>query len=372
MKKLFLFFICIYFSYANFETNNYVGSEFRAYPKTDKYNLSLTYENQSEWKNDYFNLYLRLNATKDFKDKKRDELLLNELYLLKSLGNFDFTFGKQIVFLGSLEAKNIVNFLNPQNYKKDIFQTHKLGSFISSLKYYFKDNSSLGLYIKSADKKQKFPSKKYEGYPFGKFDYNKHIKINNGLAEALLMYSFSAEILEHSGDFAFGVYNGYDSFKMPILNSLIFDLKALRTNKIFAYSTLAINEWLLKFELMQTNPKEKGIKKFYESGIGFEYSFYDFYKSHTLGIISEYYKSNSFFTSLENDIFIALRYSLNDKDSSEFLFGFIKDIKNNDNSIYLKYDGRLFDGVKISSDVRYAKLNNKENLRFGFEIKYYF
>lgn len=377
MKKLLFFLLFTSTVYAEYEMINYVGVEGKMYPNSNKerYNLGITFQNQSKYKSDLFNAYLRLDALKDFKDEKRDEFLVNELYILKSYGNFDFTLGRQIVFLGSLEAYNIVNILNPRDFRKDMFSDYRLGVDMASVKYYFEDDSNLALYLKLPDRKVHYPSSDYEVYPFGEFDYSKKIKYDKKkIAESLLTYNFSISEDEYSGDFSFGIFNGYDGYKLPILNNDTFDLHAFKSLKYLTYLTFMYDDWLIKLEAIYTNPYDNRYKidNFYESGIGFEYSFENIYKSHTLGIVGEYFKSDSNFTSLENDIFVALRYSLSDKDSSEFLLGFLKDIKNKEGGLYLKYDGRLIDNLKISSDFRYTNADKNENVRFGVEVKYYF
>lgn len=377
MKKLIFIIFFLTLGHTEFDSKNFLGVEAKAYPDSSqkKYNLALTFQNQSKITHKYFNIYSRFDGTYDIKDKKRNEFLVNELYLLKSFENMDITLGKQIFFQGSLEGYNPTNFLNPQNYKKDMFQTHKKGSYMGTLKYFFENESNMALLVKLPQRKVKLAGKDYEFYPFGNKDYSKKIIYKDKTTpDFMASYGFSLSEDSYSGDFTFGIYDGQDAYKKPIFKDNRFTFNGFRATKFFTYDTVAIGDWLLKFEGIYTKPHDKSVQKddFYDVGLGGEYSIANIYQSHTLGIISEYYKSNAIFNSFNNEIFLAFRYSLNDKEASEFLLGFIKDTKKSDQGVYLKYEGRLFDEVKLSSDFRYSKANNNETIKLGVELRYYF
>lgn len=374
MKRVVFFVFIAHLAYGQMSVKNYVGVETKYYPHTSmqKYNMATTFQNQSKYTSKYFNLYARIDALKDFKDKKRDQFLINELYVLKSYENFDISIGREILFLGALEGYNMVNFINPQNYKKDMFQTHKIGSCMASIRYYFENESDVAFYVKASQREVKYASKEYEVYPFLDKDYDEHIIYEDkNKPDFLLTYGFSLSEDEFSGDFTFGVYHGQGQ-TIPVLRQDIYRFYAFKSSKLFTYDNLAIGNWLFKFEGILTDEKNMQDGDFYDVGLGTEYTITNIFNSHSLGVVGEYYRSDFALNSLNNDIFIALRYSLNDADSSEFLLGFTKNMENANSGAYLKYEGRVYENIKLSSDFRYQNANDKEIVKLGLEFKYYF
>lgn len=368
--------------FAEIETKNYLGYENKTYIKNNKnktnLNSALTFQSEIKYFFKENQIYLKLDALKDFKDKKRNFLNLTELFYSRAFENFDFNIGKKVIFLGSLEAYNIVDIFNRQNYQKDFLNTHKKGSFMINVNYFFENDSNLKLYIKNFEENIKFPNSSSPYYPFSDNNYCKKVEFSTNNEEPSFMGTYSAtyddEII---ADTTFGLFYGYDEnilFKKTKnkVNPYLF-----QSAKFFTYDTFLINDVLYKLEASLTKVIDDGIFKinnYYQIGFGGEYTFEQIYKNHNLGIILEYYKSNFVKINFNNDLFFGLRYSLNDKDSSEFLGGFAKDIESKDKIMYAKYSGRLTDSLNMSADIRYIKNSTflDEHLRIGCEIKYYF
>lgn len=383
MKKLLTLFLLInYTLFAEIETKSFIGLEYKSYIKKqdnkDSYNLATTFQSEIKYEFDDSKIYTKFEALKDNKDEKRDYFLLDELYYSKSFDNFDLDLGKKVVFLGTLEAQNIVDIFNRQNYQKDSLAKHKKGSLMANINYFFEDDSIFRFYIKAYEEDIKFPSKTSVYNPFGVYKYKKNLEFSNNHESPSFLATYTTSYDEEIvADISFGLFHGYDEniiFKKEKeeISPLLF-----QSTKFLSFNTFVIDSTLYKLEASYTDVKKNkniNLDNFYKLGLGLEYTIEQVYKNHNLGFISEYYKSNNKDLNFQNDIFLALRYSLNDSDSSEFLAAYVKDLKEKENSAYIKYNGRLTDNLNISTDLRYIKSNSylDEHLRFGCEFKYYF
>lgn len=383
MKRLGIIFLLLYsFANAEFEISNFIGIEYKSYikkqNKKDSYNLGLTYQNEMKYFFEDTKIYSKIEVLKDLNDKKRDYLHIDELYYSKSFDSFDFDIGKKTIFLGTLEANNLVDIFNRQNYQKDSLSNYKNGSIMANVNYFMEDDSILRFYIKAFEEDIKMPSKNSVYYPFTNKEYSEHIDFSNKKETPSILTTYTKSYDEDiSADVSFGFFYGYDNNIIFKDNSQFLNPYLFLSSKLLTYNTFVIDSTLYKIEgsYTKTNDKEKiRIDDFYQLGVGLEYTFEQIYKNHNLGLITEYYKSDNHNISFDNDLFLALRYTLNDSASSEFLAAYVQDIKKDDNSVYMKYNGRLTDNLNISTDLRYIKSSTyiDEHLRFGCEIKYYF
>ena len=383
MKKLLLSFLLVTnLLLAKSEIKSYLGYEYKSYLQskedTLKYNSAITFQNEFKYSFENSNIYSKIDILKDLSEKRRDYFGITEIYYSQAFDDFDLDIGKKVIFLGSLEAYNIVNIFNRQNYQKDPLSTYKKGSYMVNINYFFEDESTIKLYIKSFEQDISLPSNNSPYNPFRQNSYFKNIKFSSQSEEPSILgiysQSYDDEII---ADVSMGFFYGYDENILYKTTNSITNPYLFQSSKIFTYNTLVVGSTLYKLEASYTKVQKDGefnIKDFYNIGIGSEYTIEQIYNNHNLGIIAEYYNSSYKDASFDNDLFLALRYSLNDKDSSEFLTGIVKDIKTSDKSAYIKYAGRVSDTLNISTDIRYLKSDTYlgEHLRFGCELKYYF
>jgi len=369
-------------AFSEVELKSYLGYEYKSYLKTKgdskDYNSAITLQSELKYFFDGSKIYAKLDALKDDREEQRDHLNLTELYYSKSFDDFDLDIGKKVVFLGSLEAYNLVDIINRQNYQKDSMATHKKGSYMVNLNYFLENESIFRFYLKGFEEDIKLSSKTSPYYPFGNLDYTKDLKFTNGDEKPSLLATYTSSYDDEIiADISVGVFYGYDDNILFKNENSTLTPYLFQSAKLFTYDTFVIDSTLFKVEASYTKVMDDGefnIDDFYNLGLGAEYTIEQIYQNHNLGFITEYYKSDYKNTSFDNDIFLALRYSLNDKDSSEFLGGVIKDIKTSDKSAYIKYSGRLTDTLNVSTDLRYSKSESYlgEHVRFGCELKYYF
>ena len=223
-----------------------------------------------------------------------------------------------------MEGLNIVDIFNRQNYQKDSLSKYKKGANLVSLRYFFEDDSNLDFYVKFFEDDIKMPSKNSPYYAFSSMDYSKKVKFSNKNEEASFLLNYSKTIDDEIiADTAYGIFYGYDENILYEINDNKLNPLLFQSAKVFTHNTFILEDTLVKLEASYTKVLDDELVDmdgFYSLGAGLEYTLENIYSNHSLGIIGEYYKSNNNLTSFDNDLFLALRYSLNDKDSSEFLF----------------------------------------------------
>ena len=385
MKKV-LFLSLLFFNYlfAELDMKSYIGAEYKSYIKTKNDSLNtnkaITFHNEFKYSLETIKLYSKIDVLKDFDENKRDQINLNELYLSFAYDDFDLDIGKKVIFLGSLEAYNLVDIFNRQNYQKDSLDEYKKGAYLLGLNYYLEDEKKLSFYLKYFEEDIKIGSKDSPYYPYGLEDYDESLIFSNADEKpsfvALYEDTYDEDII---ADVAFGFFYGYDEAILSQKSSGTYRPFLFQSMKVFTFDTFVVDSTLYKVEASYSKVVDDGvfdIKDFYKIGFGSEYTIENIIQNHNLGFIAEYYKSNSKYHSFDNDIFLALRYAFNDKDSSQILLGLVKDLGNSQKSAYLEYAGRVTDTLNMSADIRYMKADEKsylsEHMRFGCEIKYYF
>ncbi len=385
MKKL-LFLSLFFVDYvcAELEMKQYIGAEYKSYLKTKDARLSsnkaITFHNEFKYSFDVMKLYFDIDLLKDFDEDKRDQINLNALYLSFSYDDFDFDIGKKVIFLGSLEAYNLVDIFNRQNYQKDSLDEYKKGTYMMGLNYYFEDEKKVSLYFKYFEEDIKRGSKKSPYYPYGIADYDAALQFVNKEEKPSLLALYEDTYDDTlSADIAFGFFYGYDETILSQKRDTSYHPFLFQSMKLFSFDTFVVDSTLYKVEASYSKVAADSsfdIKDFYQIGLGSEYTIENIIQNHNLGFITEYYKSNSDYSSFDNDLFLALRYAFNDKDSSQVLVGVVKDLGNSQKSAYLEYSGRATDTLNMSADIRYIKADEKsylgEHMRMGCEIKYYF
>jgi hypothetical protein len=114
----------------------------------------------------------------------------------------------------------------------------------------------------------------------------------------------------------------------------------------------AAGDWLWKFE----GATRSGFGGRYSSAAGgFEYTYSGItYGGHDLGVLIEYlFDDRGQRATLNNDVFIALRWSLNDLDGTELLAGVITDADSGEYLAVAEYSQRFGSVWRVSADLRW-------------------
>lgn len=176
-----------------------------------------------EYQEDDLTLTSKIKAQVDYSDvlqeskNERTYLRLDELYAKYDFLEEQILIGKNILFWGALEVRNITDNFNPQDLRDDPFDMDKLGVWNTSYSHYT-DSGEISLIVKFYEQERKmsafpyvyyyFPSK-IQGLPY---IYKDTLISEDGQRRPsfYLKYSGTSDT-QYPIDYAFVIENGYDS-----------------------------------------------------------------------------------------------------------------------------------------------------------------
>ncbi len=338
---------------------------------------------------------------------KRSYIRLDELYAKYSAQNYEVQLGRSIRFWGALEAYNIVDTFNARDYRNGLSQKDKIGA--ENIAYsYFTDSGTLSFIVKFFEAPEPMAAPAYLFYFFPSFvSYDETLDTQKSPYNPTVYLKYTASTQwDNPLDYAFIVSHGYSgrryfytqtpqnlsalspSFGQPTL----FKERAYVATLFQSYETLLVKATLLKLELRYEQVEEDpNMGDSLSYGIGFEQTIESLFESEkSLGIIGEYYgfeniQSDKYddlkrFEVYQNDLFLALRYSINDTANSSFLAGVMLDLEYEEYLFSAKYETH-FDNAKLllsytliepSSSVQtaYAYIGRLEHVSVSY--RYYF
>lgn len=400
MKKLLSFILLFSYLHGDVELKASFAIDLQKfYKKSSKSSSNLTFEQKLSLKKSFEDsfVFLDLYVQEDLSDftnkvdNNRSFIRLNELYYQNDFSNDKILFGKSIRFWGALEAKNIADVFNNQDLRSKPFKTDKKGSYNIEYTHYYED-SEISFISKFYEQKNKRPSSSYY-YNTLPFDYSEKLKSKDNKNRPSIYIKYSGSLSEDIYlDYSFIYLNGFDSQRYLSLENNIFQENIYLVNKFINYYTLALDATLYKAEFLYTHiTNNKNISDYIHTSFGFEHSLEAFEDSSELSLLAEYYyyknleknKLNDVDLGIvfQNDLFLALRYILNDFSDSTFLLGTIIDVKYNEQSYSLEYESRLIDSLKLKINLDYIKSSKNNNTVYSsfsnsktisFNLSYHF
>lgn len=327
MRIFVLLFIAIFINASDVEVKGNIGVEYKKQNFTNPFANDIENKaiyTQIEFKNefeDYLGV-LKIEALKDRDDNDRNYIKVNELFIQKEAENYDLRVGRDIKFWGALELHNITDIYNKKNIKFDPYdKDKKLGTDGITYKYFIEDEETLNTMVTNVD----------------------------DIINFYLQYSGSRDFIG-SLDFSLIVQNNKDE------------------NRLLTYNTLLNDDTLYKLELSYLNSKTQD---YYEGGLGIEHTLYGVIGAKDLGLIWEYYKSDRKGINqllYQDDLFLGVRLTFNDVDSSDIVTGVIKDLDDKQNSYSIEYNTRIDDMFKTK--LKYIKNDSFDLL--SIQVGYYF
>jgi hypothetical protein len=407
VKKLFLLILSSLSLFAEFEVSGHVDldSEFYLSKASSRESSSFTAKQTLELKylKDDFTIYTKLYAQEAFNDfleqnsqTHRTFARVDEFYLKFDREDDAFQIGKSIKFWGSLEFRNIVDAFNPNEFRDDMFSVNKLGVYNASYSY-FTDSGVVSLIVKFHEQDLKMAQFPYVYYPFPEFvSYEKNLQTSKSQNRPSVYLSYSGSTdTEYALDYAFIYENGYDSqryFSSVVNQPTRYVQNAYLVDKFMTYNTLVVGATLLKLEALYGDV-ESGVAvgDYSHIAFGIEHTFEDFESGSALGFIGEYYKYTTYessklsdlqlYETMQDDLFIGLRYTLNDEDDTSIVGGVVADMEYSEQSYYAKYESRFGNSIKVECDYYYIEPSKKvqtaysllgRHQRVGVNIAYYF
>ena len=376
--KVAFFLFCIVGVLMAFEQKTELGFSGIAY---SSHNNDVVAEGSSEITLD--NTYFQTDANVEFlyshEYKERRYLLLNELYISKEFDAYSVSLGKRVKYWGELEGFNIADIYNQKNYLKDPFdKSAKYGAFGADISRYFDENSlEVGAKFYEEDITLPTNNTPYAPLPM-KYDkklrlsdkrYTPTLYFKTNLVTDTLIDSETSLILLH----------GYDTKRsyIPISTTTLAQY-AYRINKALLLSHIIYNDTIFKTELSYTDVlDDTQMSNYTQLSVGVEQSFYEVVGTSDITFFGEYY---SYFYSnneklknvdiseiYDNDVFIALRMSLNDVRSSELKVGILQDMIKDEQVIKATLKTRLYESFVLNGE--YLQINSSTHntllSRFG-------
>lgn len=409
MKLLAFFLLSLTSLFAEIEVSGHLDldSEFYLTKNSGRDSNSFTAKQTLELKytQDAWSIYTKLYAQEAYNDllkesekTKRTFARLDELFLKYDGEDDSFALGKSIKFWGSLELRNIVDGFNPNELRDDMFSVNKLGVYNASYSH-FSDNGEVSLILKLHEQDLKMAQYPYMYYPFPQYpqpiSYEKNLQTtkSQNRPSVYLKYSASSDT-EYALDYAFIYENGYDSqryFTASFNQPSKYVQNAYLVHKFMTYNTLVIDTTLIKLEALYADVQSGvHVGDYSHIAFGIEHTM-EQESGATLGLIAEYYKYDTYesdkfndlqqYETMQDDLFLGLRYVLNDADDTSLVGGIVADFEYNEQTYYAKYESRFGSSIKVECDYYYIEPSKKaqtaytllgRHQRVGVNIAYHF
>lgn len=406
MKTLVFFLVSCASLFAEIEVSGHLDldSEFYLTKETGREAQSFTAKQSLELKytQDAWSAYAKLYAQEAYSDflkesekTKRTFARLDELFLKYDGEDDSFSAGKSIKFWGSLELRNIVDGFNPNEFRDDMFSTNKLGVYNASYSH-FTDNGEVSLIVKLHEQDLKMAQHPYVYYPFPQvISYEKNLQTTKSQNRPSLYLKYNGSTdTEYALDYAFIYENGYDSqrYFTTVLNQPArYVQNAYLVDKFMTYNTLVVGLTLVKFEALYADVQSGvAVGDYSHIALGLEHTI-EQDSGTTLGVIAEYYKYDTYesdkfndlqlYETMQNDLFLGMRYVLNDADDTSIVGGVVADMEYSEQTYYVKYESRFGSSMKVECDYYYVEPSKKaqtayallgRHQRLGLNIAYYF
>jgi len=296
----------------------------------------------------------------DENDEERRHLDLREAYWAFEGDQFEVLVGFNKVFWGVTESVHLVDIVNQTDLVEDIDQEDKLGQPMVNLAVQ-KDWGLLNVYLLPYFRERTFPG--LDGrfrsplpVDWDDADYESGAKEKH--VDVALRYS------HYFGDVDIGLYYFRGTSREPRL--LLADngreLKPFydQIDQVGLDLQYTRDAWLWKLEAIVRD----GFDETFAAGVaGFEYTFYQVNEADAdIGILLEYqYDERSSLepvTTADNDVFMGVRWSLNDPQDTAILVGAVVDKKTSETFFNIEAERRF--GDSISLELRLRTITNAE------------
>lgn len=248
------------------------------------------------------------------------------------------------------ESAHLVDILNQLDSTGDIDGEDKLGQPMLNLVWY-RDWGSVELYALPGFRERLLPGK--EGrlrlpipYDTESADYEsaaENLRTDAALRVSALLGDWELALTQFSGTSREPLFNFFQGELRPFYP--VIDQSGLELQ----YAT---GDWLWKFE----GVSRSGFGRRYSAAAGgFEYTYSGItYSGHDLGVLVEYlFDDRGQGATLNNDIFVALRWSLNDLDGTELLAGVISDADSGEYIAVAEFSRRFGSAWRLTADLRW-------------------
>ncbi len=395
IKKWIVGFILLFVTYQSFalETSGYIGAESLGFfhnpldGEQHNHYLSASIEPEfyHEWDDGKQSLafvpFYRLSQH----DSRRTHFDIRELTWLKVANDWELRVGIRKEFWGVSESQHLVDIINQTDLVENSDTEDKLGQPMINLAL-INDWGTFDFYLLAGFRERTFTGKEGRLRPFPEIDVGEERYEKHGF-EKHMAYAFRWSQSIENWDV--GLSHFYGTSRDP---SILPTLDATGQIHLIPYYEM-IHQTGVDLQLTQENMLWKlesivrsGQGKTYFAGTGgFEYTFYNLFESGLdIGIVAEYlYDSRGSHAPVvfEDDFLAAVRFALNDVQSTEILAGIIFDRTSNTKFYNIEASRRFGENWKAELEVRLFSstpaddplaymFRQDDHLRF--ELRYYF
>jgi len=371
-----------------------VSYEYRHFPNQARYSgqhednssIALQPEIHYQWDNGRqlfsFVPYIR----EDEHDDARSQTDIRELSWLKASEIWELRVGIRKVFWGVTESQHLVDIINQSDLAANTDGEDKLGQPMINFAL-IGGYGTLDLFVLPYFRERTFPGEKgrfhgpvyvdtEQGAIYQSEDKEKHIDYAARWAKSIDVWDIGLSQFygtSRAPRFTIGLNAKGQAVLIPnydLIHQTGLDMQA------------TIESWLLKLEYIH---RSSDLESYAAATAGLEYTFYGVFASTTdLGLVLEYLyddRGQAASTPFENDILLGLRFAFNDEQSTDALFGVIKDAEK-DTTIYsIEASRRIGNAWKLSLEARYyEEVDTKDQTLYSIrdddyiqmELSYYF
>lgn len=355
--------------------------------------LSFEPEYYKEWKSGLraitFTPFGRLDST----DSERTHADIREAHYLHVAGDWEWRVGIAEVFWGVTESQHLVDIINQTDLVESIDTEEKLGQPMIETTW-LQDWGAFQFYILPGFRERTFPGRKGR-LRTGVVVDTDEAEYESGAEEYRI--DWSARLKMQFGPVDIGLSHFSGTSRDPILRPNFEPSGGLRLIPFYKVIDRTgidlqaiIGNWTWKLESAYQNNRGQN---FTAAVGGFEYTFYGVMESVAdIGMLVEYNYDdrpendiNFLFQEdaagvFQDDMFLGLRYVLNDAQSTEMLAGAIYDLDYDSRSFRFELERRISDSWKVEGELQlFDNIDKKDPLRsferddyLELDLAYYF
>ena len=346
--------------------------------------LAIEPEYYKDWDNGLRAITFQPFARIDSTDPERTHFDIRAAHYLHVLGDWEWRVGVAKVFWGVTESQHLVDIINQTDLVENLDTEDKLGQPMIETTW-LQDWGVLQFYILPGFRERTFPGRKGRLRPEIVIDTDEE-EYESGAEERHVDWAIRLKTQFGPVDLGLSHFSG--TSRIPEFRAA---LDADGSVNLIPYYELIdqtgldlqaiLGDWTWKLEsIVQTR---KG-RDFTAAVGGFEYTFYGVNESGAdLGVLSEYHyddRKRDAPLGFQNDVFLGMRYVLNDAQDTELLAGGFYDFDFNSKSARVELQRRISGSWKLESELQmFSDVAKKDPLRafhrddyLQIDLAYYF
>jgi len=352
----------------------YISMEPRLFPEDAMYDgqkdqhlsFAAELEYYRDWADGSQRFAFRPFGRYDVHDDERTHADIRELYWRMEKDNFLFKAGLDVVFWGVAESRHLVDIINQTDLVENIDGEDKLGQPMLNMDYMSDNWGTWQFYILPYFRERTFPGEEGRLRPDPAIDEN-DAEYEDGDEEEHIDYAVRWS--HYIGDWDIGLAHFSGTSRDPLLQprtsgsdlAIIPYYPQIDQTSVDAQATLGA--WLLKLEAIYN---DNNVDSYYAWTGGFEYTFYGVADSDAdMGLLLEYNyddRGTDSTSALQEDLYLGLRWSGNDTDSTELLAALVYDTDNNSIFGNIEASRRLGEHWTLGMELRFFTNVDEQDL----------